>query len=109
MRDVNFGWLIRYTHANVASFFFIFVYLQFTFIISITNSLNSFIHYSCSGLIGPKYRNFVEIDKTSRKDINSSKTLRRGPFYNFKREFSSMINNSSLNDSNFLQWFCGAK
>lgn len=28
MRDVNYGWLIRYTHANVASFFFIFVYLH---------------------------------------------------------------------------------
>ena len=26
MRNVNYGWLIRYTHANVASFFFIFVY-----------------------------------------------------------------------------------
>jgi ubiquinol-cytochrome c reductase cytochrome b subunit len=26
MRDVNFGWLLRYIHANVASFFFIFVY-----------------------------------------------------------------------------------
>lgn len=26
MRDVDFGWAIRYTHANVASFFFIFVY-----------------------------------------------------------------------------------
>lgn len=26
MRDVNMGWAIRYTHANVASFFFIFVY-----------------------------------------------------------------------------------
>jgi len=26
MRDVNNGWLIRYMHANVASFFFIFVY-----------------------------------------------------------------------------------
>lgn len=26
MRDVENGWLIRYTHANVASFFFIFVY-----------------------------------------------------------------------------------
>lgn len=26
MRDVNLGWAIRYTHANVASFFFIFVY-----------------------------------------------------------------------------------
>ena len=26
MRDVNNGWAVRYTHANVASFFFIFVY-----------------------------------------------------------------------------------
>ena len=26
MRDVNNGWIIRYTHANVATFFFIFVY-----------------------------------------------------------------------------------
>jgi len=28
MRDVNNGWLIRYIHANVASFFFIFVYMH---------------------------------------------------------------------------------
>lgn len=28
MRDVNYGWLIRYMHANGASFFFIFVYLH---------------------------------------------------------------------------------
>ena len=28
MRDVHYGWLIRYMHANVASFFFIFVYLH---------------------------------------------------------------------------------
>lgn len=28
MRDVNFGWLIRYLHANGASFFFIFIYLH---------------------------------------------------------------------------------
>jgi ubiquinol-cytochrome c reductase cytochrome b subunit len=28
MRDVNFGWLIRYLHANTASFFFLFVYLH---------------------------------------------------------------------------------
>jgi ubiquinol-cytochrome c reductase cytochrome b subunit len=26
MRDVNYGWMIRYLHANTASFFFIFVY-----------------------------------------------------------------------------------
>ena len=28
MRDVDYGWLIRYTHANGASFFFIVVYLH---------------------------------------------------------------------------------
>lgn len=28
MRDVQFGWLIRYIHANTASFFFIFIYIH---------------------------------------------------------------------------------
>jgi ubiquinol-cytochrome c reductase cytochrome b subunit len=28
MRDVNNGWIVRYIHANVASFFFIFVYMH---------------------------------------------------------------------------------
>jgi ubiquinol-cytochrome c reductase cytochrome b subunit len=28
MRDVNFGWLIRYTHANGASMFFIVVFIH---------------------------------------------------------------------------------
>lgn len=28
MRDVNSGWLLRYTHANVASFFFLFLYFH---------------------------------------------------------------------------------
>src|ERR1700744_5931161 len=28
MRDVNYGWLMRYLHANGASFFFIMVYLH---------------------------------------------------------------------------------
>lgn len=28
MRDVNFGWLLRYAHANGASFFFIVIYLH---------------------------------------------------------------------------------
>lgn len=26
MRDVSYGWLIRYTHANTASLFFVMVY-----------------------------------------------------------------------------------
>jgi quinol-cytochrome oxidoreductase complex cytochrome b subunit len=28
MRDVNFGWLIRYIHANGAAFFFLMVYVH---------------------------------------------------------------------------------
>jgi hypothetical protein len=28
MRDVNYGWLIRYLHSNTASFFFLFVYIH---------------------------------------------------------------------------------
>lgn len=28
MRDVNYGWFIRYLHANTASFFFVFVYIH---------------------------------------------------------------------------------
>ena len=28
MRDVNYGWLIRYMHSNGASFFFIFIYIH---------------------------------------------------------------------------------
>ena len=28
MRDVNYGWLVRYSHSNGASFFFICVYIH---------------------------------------------------------------------------------
>jgi quinol-cytochrome oxidoreductase complex cytochrome b subunit len=28
MRDVNNGWILRYIHANGASFFFLFVYIH---------------------------------------------------------------------------------
>jgi len=28
IRDVNYGWLIRYLHSNTASFFFLFVYFH---------------------------------------------------------------------------------
>ncbi len=44
MRDVDNGYILRYTHANVASFFFIFVYAQFYF----TNFfINLFKFFAC--------------------------------------------------------------
>lgn len=41
MRDVNNGWLIRYIHANVASFFFICVYAH-----SYNNFINLFYYFN---------------------------------------------------------------
>ena len=42
MRDVDNGYILRYTHANVASFFFIFVYAQFNFTNLFINLFNFF-------------------------------------------------------------------
>jgi len=63
MRDVNFGWLIRYTHANVASFFFIFVYLHNKFVKSLTDSLIFFLlktYYVNERMIRSKFGSFLE-------------------------------------------------
>ena len=35
MRDVNYGWLLRYIHSNGASFFFIAIYIH-TFLLIVT-------------------------------------------------------------------------
>jgi hypothetical protein len=60
MRDVNNGWLIRYTHANVASFFFIFVYaLIYKFIIN-----NNLFFYNRSLL---KFEKSLPIQRGSDK------------------------------------------
>lgn len=45
MRDVNNGYILRYTHANVASFFFIFVYAQFNFTNLLLNLFNLFASF----------------------------------------------------------------
>jgi len=45
MRDVDNGYILRYTHANVASFFFIFVYAQFNITNLFINLFNFFARY----------------------------------------------------------------
>lgn len=55
MRDVDNGYILRYTHANVASFFFIFVYAHFNF----TNFfINLFKFFACLPL--PTIRQFCK-------------------------------------------------
>ena len=79
MRDVNSGWAVRYTHANVASFFFIFVYAHIArglyygsyksprvlvwsvgVIILIVMMATAFL-----GFIGPKWLSFYIVDVSS--------------------------------------------
>ena len=97
MRDVNNGWAVRYTHANVASFFFIFVYAQLIYInyscFSIFNKLTLNFYaclldfYSRRGII----ESFLNVIKFSSKPYNNTNTL----------------NVNAKNNREFLQQFLG--
>src|SRR6201993_3156347 len=51
MRDVNYGWLMRYLHANGASFFFIVVYLHMMRGLYYGSYAQPRAHLWCSGVI----------------------------------------------------------
>ena len=51
MRDVNYGWLIRYTHANGASFFFIVVYTHMFRGLYYGSYITPREHLWCSGIL----------------------------------------------------------
>jgi LAGLIDADG endonuclease/Cytochrome b/b6/petB len=85
MRDVNNGWLIRYIHANVASFFFICVYAQ------IYNNFTNLFYYFNKLYIN-LYNKIIE---------------------DFISIFKPLINKNSITSKNkiytenFMQWFVG--
>ena len=71
MRDVNNGWAVRYTHANVASFFFIFVYAQcFNTYFNHKKILNFLIFNHYLYLFNKIIYNFINIYKP--KTINTT-------------------------------------
>jgi len=81
MRDVNNGWIIRYIHANVASFFFICVYAQ-----CYCNNLLIYFNKLCIKLYNEIIEDFINIFK---------------PLVKFKD------NKDKIYTENFLQWFVG--
>lgn len=97
MRDVNMGWAIRYTHANVASFFFIFVYARsFNFNFNFNIFFYPFL-LRLSILYNKIFiENFLNIFKPSLSDS----------VLIFNKNY---INNESKEklDENFTQWFTG--
>ena len=71
MRDVNSGWAVRYTHANVASFFFIIVYAHICLIhenlLNYQHLYNRISSFSLVDFITPKIMiDFIEILKSTR-------------------------------------------
>lgn len=117
MRDVNNGWILRYTHANVASFFFIFVYahvgrgiyygsyhsprtLVWTIgvIILILMMAIAFLGY----LNSPKWSNFKY---NYNNNINKT-TFSRNQFNVIQKRYNSSISYTNINtNSEILQNF----
>ena len=92
MRDVNSGWAVRYTHANVASFFFMFVYAQFLCIYFKLLDYH-FLYYPFfnSTVFKRIIDNFLNVIKSLPKSINPSNN-------------KTMVN---IQYNDFLQWFVG--
>jgi group I intron endonuclease len=122
MRDVNNGWILRYTHANVASFFFIFVYahvgrgiyygsyhsprtLVWTIgvIILILMMAIAFLGY----LNSPKWSNFKY---NYNNNINKT-TFSRNQFNVIQKRYNSSISYTNINTNseillNFIKENC---
>ena len=87
MRDVNSGWAIRYTHANVASFFFIFVYAQTQFYLFYCQKMYSI--FNNINLFKKIIDDFLNIINSKPVKYSDSKKL------------------NTIKDVEFLQWFVG--
>lgn len=118
MRDVNSGWAVRYAHANVASFFFIFVYAHL-----FTTSLNIKKNLQCFNIYCETNKNRLLI-YTITNFIISQAGIILDKYYS---EIVNLIQNSSFSaspslidkgdivkgdkklfdDIDFLQWFVG--
>ena len=87
MRDVNNGWLIRYTHANVASFFFIFVYAL------VYNFINSdILFYSNKNFINPP-PSPAPLPATQGGGARAGRKLTFSCYFLFKKDISDALLN----------------
>jgi hypothetical protein len=110
MRDVNYGWLIRYLHANVASFFFIFVYaLNFLIIIKLVYYFLNFLFFKLISisltLLDTFYLKIERMVWPAQEVIDN--------FFNLIKPLPNLIdktsdkNKANFQDNEFLQWFVG--
>ena len=101
MRDVSAGWAVRYAHANIASFFFIFVYAQFykyynKIFSDVTNLYKSVLSLTLKIILFLKINLInleTDIDRIFQR-IESIENINKLP-----KSYSSY--------DDFLQWFVG--
>jgi len=132
MRDVDYGWALRYTHANVASFFFIFVYALFYkfyhynfwfFFNSYNKTINKFnyfyyinFNYLCFSIkiiIIKLFAFVIKINVLFKKEIlekfiNIFRPLCNSlDIININNQNNENVNENSNSNEEFLQWFVG--
>ena len=112
MRDVQSGWIVRYTHANVASFFFIFVYAQLKYIKIILHNLQLKDWIFSNGTETLIKNNLYSIQffllnaiVLIKKIIDEFLNIKDKTLLN-KSKYSGLEDNLEL-ESDFLQWFVG--
>jgi hypothetical protein len=99
MRDVNSGWAIRYTHANVASFFFIFVYAQLNFLLSIIiKDLKRLLFYiktnKISEIIFDVLNSIIYSENSSTNNNQEVHFPSKGPVENYSNTSKFPVNSS---------------
>jgi len=120
MRDVNNGWILRYTHANVASFFFIFVYAQlhyiniFLFLTLFSNYiffyLNLFLNQTVKIFIFLLYYKINMFKKIIENFLNMFKPSLSNSLNIYKNNNinkTSKGNKINCEENDFIQWFIG--
>jgi hypothetical protein len=107
MRDVNYGWAVRYTHANTASFFFIFVYALDSLSYIKLLSFYYFLYCPFFMLVSLNYLEALYLEseaKTKEVIENFLNIIKPLPI---TIDSSSSKNQLNLQDNEFLQWFVG--
>lgn len=116
MRDVNAGYILRYTHANVASFFFMFVYALLIFYIDIyrfsyenylLNSLNTYL-FNIKDFFQIKYLYFINFTANVKDKFTTHSifTLILNNL-NTKLGDNEIILRTGNDQHDFLNWFVG--
>lgn len=103
MRDVNNGWILRYMHANVASFFFIFVYAQFYNIYLLFSHFNIYLR----GFLKKSVNSFLYFNISLYKKIIEDFLNMFKPSLSHSLNLNLYNNKKSKEDKDFLQWFTG--